>query len=446
MQVDQASTSVHENTFQRRPCAALQLISLSLDKWGSKAVSSPVGQPPNAVPSSDSVLKFRSLEKWGSKAFHSPSGQPPDAAPSSDGVLKLQSLSNDAAKLTSLQKTESYLKRNSSRILLTGLSLWVLVAICLLMSPLGAGYVSLGSPRGPPVERSYVPQSLAPQTGDGSFACRYRQSYGQEREALSLLLRCNIISKDEFASNCVSQEHIDECVWIATQMLQQRQLEDWVSLSQHGRQSFEDTVAAIYEARENARANASATTQPVMRSPGEPINTAAYMQTGSSVSLGSSVSFGHDDQEKRLDVPSASRPRAPLAKGEVSKGQKSPVPVLNCYEQADVAGVEQMSLSSQDGDLSSKGGEEEEEEGGFPSVFSSSSGFQQSARSTPVATPAESYKSPDDSPSRRLRLPAQEIMTLAPVDAPRSPQSSLASPAPSHSLPLAYTAARRASA
>merc|ERR1719316_329351 len=85
--------------------------------------------------------------------------------------------------------------------------------------------------------------------GDGSWARAYREARGQRREALELLFRCNIISTQEFAYSRVSQEHIDECVWIGTYMLQQKPLEEWVALWQQAQQTFEDSVTACFTAR-----------------------------------------------------------------------------------------------------------------------------------------------------------------------------------------------------
>merc|ERR1719443_415706 len=84
---------------------------------------------------------------------------------------------------------------------------------------------------------------------DGSWAQVYREARGEQKEALELLFRCNIISTDEFAFSSVSQEHIQECIWIATHMLRQKPLEEWVALWQQAQQTFEDSVTACFEAR-----------------------------------------------------------------------------------------------------------------------------------------------------------------------------------------------------
>jgi hypothetical protein len=86
-------------------------------------------------------------------------------------------------------------------------------------------------------------------SSEGSWAQVYRDARGEQRESLELLFRCNIISTDEFAFSSVSQEHIQECIWIATHMLRQKPLEEWVALWQQAQQTFEDSVTACFEAR-----------------------------------------------------------------------------------------------------------------------------------------------------------------------------------------------------
>merc|ERR1719182_1314588 len=95
-------------------------------------------------------------------------------------------------------------------------------------------------------------------------------------------------------------------------MLLQKPLEVWVALGhEDGQKSFKDTVAAINSARENARVNAAAAEPPekpprvnTTDSPSSPNDTMqspgsrSLNKDGSAVSLGSSVSFGVEEQEK----------------------------------------------------------------------------------------------------------------------------------------------------
>jgi len=93
------------------------------------------------------------------------------------------------------------------------------------------------------------PDFATVDVSDGSWAQVYREARGDEKEALELLFRCNIISTEEFAFSSVSQEHIQECIWIATHMLRQKPLEEWVALWGQAQRTFEDSVTACFEAR-----------------------------------------------------------------------------------------------------------------------------------------------------------------------------------------------------
>lgn len=84
---------------------------------------------------------------------------------------------------------------------------------------------------------------------DGTWACTYRKAEGKQKEALELLFLCGIIPQNEFAESRVSQEHVDECVWIATHMLRQRSLNDWLARWVDAQQIFERSVTACFSAR-----------------------------------------------------------------------------------------------------------------------------------------------------------------------------------------------------
>jgi hypothetical protein len=85
--------------------------------------------------------------------------------------------------------------------------------------------------------------------GQSSWARAYLEAEGEQKDAFELLFRCNIISTEEFACSVISQEHIQECTWIAMHMLQHRPLEEWVALWQQAQQTFEDSVAECFEAK-----------------------------------------------------------------------------------------------------------------------------------------------------------------------------------------------------
>lgn len=74
----------------------------------------------------------------------------------------------------------------------------------------------------------------------GTWALTYQKADEQSKQGLDLLLGCNIIPQEEFDKSQVSQEHIDECVWIAIHMLQQRPLEQWIQMRPEAQKTFMD--------------------------------------------------------------------------------------------------------------------------------------------------------------------------------------------------------------
>merc|ERR1719352_2242952 len=72
---------------------------------------------------------------------------------------------------------------------------------------------------------------------------------------MELLFRCNIITMDEFAHSYVTQEHIEECVWISAQMLREKSLDHWVEDWPQAVKTFEESVTACFAARTDVIAN-----------------------------------------------------------------------------------------------------------------------------------------------------------------------------------------------
>jgi len=540
----EVATPIHAPSSGRRSHSALSLISLSLDKWGSKSLG---------------------VE------------QPFDASTSSDTLLKAHSSSNHlAASISSLRVRAS---STSSLVLIATLVVWVFIVLVLLAGPWGNDDGPNKSPRSARAETTYPPsnaklrasddsfmvprlppddggitrirtppssakrgvpasdedfrlpasnakrgieasdddfmlpannakrgilaseESLAKlQASDQPFVFNDRVYEDPRQEAITLLVKCNIVSKQELESDHVSQEHLAECVVIANQMLQLKPVEEWVTLSQYGPQSFQDTVSAIFEARENARnaiseardnpdaydfpseVPASGPSMP----PSVPVSANSLQKDSSQVSLGQ-VSFGHDEQpqdtyvgsqqlmpstmgsvvsfghEERVNIPisygsavsfghedASVGAHVPVSVGSLQKESygsvvsfgneesgrrsymppggmpmsfKSPVPVLNCYNPMALPSsgeLEQASIPSQPASGASlndvAGGA-----GGFASVFSSPDTQQVASPETPQVSPQEPQKAPDPQPHERisprslLRLPSQEIMTVAPA-------------------------------
>jgi len=87
------------------------------------------------------------------------------------------------------------------------------------------------------------------EISNGSWAEAYKNSNAEHKKGFELLFRCKIVSVQEFAHSRASQEHIDECVWIAIEMLKQRPLEEWVAWRPQALQTFEDSITAVFAAR-----------------------------------------------------------------------------------------------------------------------------------------------------------------------------------------------------
>jgi len=94
------------------------------------------------------------------------------------------------------------------------------------------------------------------EDSDGTWAQTYREADEQSRLGLELLFRCHIIPTVEFAKSKVSQGHIGESVWIATHMLRQRPLEEWLEKWPEAQKTFEENATACYQARTNVHSSA----------------------------------------------------------------------------------------------------------------------------------------------------------------------------------------------
>lgn len=85
--------------------------------------------------------------------------------------------------------------------------------------------------------------------GRGSWATAYRQASGHRREALRLLCTSGIVTARELSDDLtvISEEHIEECVQIATEMLQTWTLEMWARQPQEAKKFFEARLTAMYQ-------------------------------------------------------------------------------------------------------------------------------------------------------------------------------------------------------
>lgn len=85
--------------------------------------------------------------------------------------------------------------------------------------------------------------------GRGSWATAYRQASGNRREALRLLCTSGIVTARELSDDLtvISEEHIEECVQIAAEMLQTWTLEMWARQPQEAKKFFEARLTALYQ-------------------------------------------------------------------------------------------------------------------------------------------------------------------------------------------------------
>mmetsp|Transcript_144886 Transcript_144886/g.255392 ORF Transcript_144886/g.255392 Transcript_144886/m.255392 type:complete len:417 (+) Transcript_144886:99-1349(+) len=85
--------------------------------------------------------------------------------------------------------------------------------------------------------------------GKGSWATAYRQAQGARREALRLLCTTDIVTARELSDDLtvISEEHIEECVSIATEMLQTWTLDMWARQPQEAKKFFEARLTALYQ-------------------------------------------------------------------------------------------------------------------------------------------------------------------------------------------------------
>lgn len=115
----------------------------------------------------------------------------------------------------------------------------------------------LGLPRGPPpgvVRGSSLENTLefgGLALGRGTWANAYRQAAGVRRDALRLLCTSGIVTERELADDLtvISEEHIDECVSIAVEMLQRWPPEHGPPPQQEAKKFFEERLAMLYMKR-----------------------------------------------------------------------------------------------------------------------------------------------------------------------------------------------------
>lgn len=131
----------------------------------------------------------------------------------------------------------------------------VLVSCCVAVfadfdsSDYGIEQKSLGHSSSHTTLKTLAEMLEALEKADGTWAQNYKVAEGKRKMALELVFRCSIIPEPEFAHSRVSQEHIDECIWIAVNMLKKRSVEEWVDKWLEARVTFNESVTACFQAR-----------------------------------------------------------------------------------------------------------------------------------------------------------------------------------------------------
>eukprot|EP00929_Paragymnodinium_shiwhaense_P079293 TRINITY_DN41276_c0_g1_i1.p1 TRINITY_DN41276_c0_g1~~TRINITY_DN41276_c0_g1_i1.p1 ORF type:complete len:390 (-),score=70.59 TRINITY_DN41276_c0_g1_i1:313-1482(-) len=85
--------------------------------------------------------------------------------------------------------------------------------------------------------------------GLGSWATAYRQANGARRDALKLLCTSGIVTVRELADDLtvISEEHIEECVLIAGEMLATWPMDMWARQPEEAKKFFEARLTALYQ-------------------------------------------------------------------------------------------------------------------------------------------------------------------------------------------------------
>jgi len=198
-----------------RVSPALGLISVNLKTWGAKDVAHNADEPLSMTRPSEHILDFKDKI---------------------DGQI--------------LQRAHAFYSKGTSHFrLLTCSVMLALLLLGLLFAPRIRSWIGSDNDTSELTAETHPDLAAVVEIGEGTWAHTYRNANAEQKDALELLFRCKIVSLEEFAHSHASQEHIDECVWIAKFMLIQKPLEEWVACRQQALQSFEDSITAIFAAR-----------------------------------------------------------------------------------------------------------------------------------------------------------------------------------------------------
>lgn len=244
-------------TPSRHPVAMLELMSANLDNWGTRSMREnstnlpemTMVRPNGNIEPVDEAFDQTPFDEAFDQTLNAAGDHVNPLAQLPKGMNMFDTRSQQAHPLNFAQYSEpqSNLSRN--------LMLVILLLVVLLMSAYFMSIICSDGSEGDEDQVAYrsPKEGMMTLSGDplgrSTWAAAYAEAEGPQKEAFELLFRCNMISTEEFSLGVVDQEHIQECTWIATHMLQHKPLEEWVGLWQQAQQSFEDSVADCFEAR-----------------------------------------------------------------------------------------------------------------------------------------------------------------------------------------------------
>lgn len=85
--------------------------------------------------------------------------------------------------------------------------------------------------------------------GKGSWATAYRQATGTRKDCFRLLCKSGIVTARELGNDLtvISEEHMDECILIAAEMLRTWTLDMWAQQPEEAKIFFEARLTAMYQ-------------------------------------------------------------------------------------------------------------------------------------------------------------------------------------------------------
>lgn len=88
--------------------------------------------------------------------------------------------------------------------------------------------------------------AIEAEKSNGIWALAYREAEGTRRDAIDMLLRCNIVSVQEFGSESADRERIENYIWVAVNMLMDQSVNDWVDSPDRARRAFDKGFKASF--------------------------------------------------------------------------------------------------------------------------------------------------------------------------------------------------------